>query len=295
MYMLLIISIIPIVLLGIFLNIVLDTFHIGVSGLLSELELGGLAIFSVLPLKPNLCSQIEQINQAKPKDSSSNSSLSKKTRERLSNLQKEAYQLTPKLKEIIVGSTLGDLHIKKGPNLNARLMFEQGSCHSDYIFHLFNTFRDYCSSIGPKPKIRGLSPITGKNYGSIGFQTFALPCFNEFHELFYSEGKKIVPTNIGDLLTPLGLAHLIADDGSFENTHKLVILCTDSFSLEEVTLLANILNAKWDLDCTTIKSTKGQFRIRVPRRSLNVLQNLTKDLMPPMFLYKIGIVENSNS
>ena len=31
----------------------------------------------------------------------------------------------------------------------------------------------------------------------------------------YSEGKKIVPLNIGELLTALGLCYWICDDGSF--------------------------------------------------------------------------------
>jgi hypothetical protein len=34
----------------------------------------------------------------------------------------------------------------------------------------------------------------------------SLPCLNELNQLFYPEGKKVVPLNIGDLLTPAGLA-----------------------------------------------------------------------------------------
>jgi hypothetical protein len=33
-----------------------------------------------------------------------------------------------------------------------------------------------------------------------------LPCFNEFRELFYIAGKKVIPNNIYELLTPKGLA-----------------------------------------------------------------------------------------
>jgi hypothetical protein len=35
---------------------------------------------------------------------------------------------------------------------------------------------------------------------------------------------KVVPLNIGDLLTPLGLCYWIADDGGFlQNTHRITL------------------------------------------------------------------------
>jgi hypothetical protein len=47
---------------------------------------------------------------------------------------------------------------------------------------------------------------TGKIYSRIQFITYSLlpACFNEFYELFYSTGKKIIPLNIGELLTVEG-------------------------------------------------------------------------------------------
>jgi LAGLIDADG DNA endonuclease family len=68
--------------------------------------------------------------------------------------------------------------------------------------------------------------------------TYSLPCFNELFDLFYLDGKKIVPSNIAELLTPLGLAYWICDDGGrYRNT---VRLATDGFTLEEVNLLAKV-------------------------------------------------------
>jgi hypothetical protein len=48
---------------------------------------------------------------------------------------------------------------------------------------------------------------TDKIYRSVYFNTFSLPCFNYYYELFYLDGLKIVPKNIGDLLTASGLAY----------------------------------------------------------------------------------------
>jgi hypothetical protein len=96
------------------------------------------------------------------------------------------------------------------------------------------------------------------------------------------------PSNIANLLTLRSLAYLIAEDGSFQKTHSIVILCTDSFSFEEVTLLANTLNANWGLECYVYKE-KNSYRIKIPKRSLPILQSLLKDIMPVMMLHKIGL------
>jgi len=80
------------------------------------------------------------------------------------------------------------------------------------------------------------------------FNTNTLPIFNEFYELFYLEGKKVVPKNIGDLLTPIGLAYWAMDDGT--KTGSGFRLNTQSFTLEENQLLIQVLKKKFDLNCT---------------------------------------------
>src|SRR5439155_3813529 len=119
--------------------------------------------------------------------------------------------------------------------------------------------------------------------------TYALPCFLELYNLFYHGGVKVVPLNIGDLLTPLGLAYWLCDDGSWNKQCGYVVLCTESFTSAEVTLLANTLNDKWDLKCYINKTNNGGGRIIIPANSVPILQALLKDIMPPMMLYKIGL------
>ena len=50
-------------------------------------------------------------------------------------------------------------------------------------------------------------------------------------ELFRAE-VKIIPLNIGELLTPIGLAYWFMDDGYAERSGYM--LCTDSFSEFEI-------------------------------------------------------------
>lgn len=66
--------------------------------------------------------------------------------------------------------------------------------------------------------------------------------------MFYSNGKKVVPLNISDYLTPLVLAVLIKGDGAW--TFYGVRIATNSFELKEVELLKNVLKSKYKLEPT---------------------------------------------
>jgi len=67
-----------------------------------------------------------------------------------------------------------------------------------------------------------------------------------------------------------------------------VVLSTNSFTLDEVNLLADALNKKWDLKCFVNKHTSG-YIIVIPPYSVPVLQGLLKDVMPKMMMHKIGL------
>ena len=60
------------------------------------------------------------------------------------------------------------------------------------------------------------------------------------------DGKKRIPLNIGDELTHKGLAHWIMDDGYWENDSSTVFLCTDNFTLDEISLLIKILTKNFN-------------------------------------------------
>lgn len=217
-----------------------------------------------------------------------NLNLNTKTSGFLTQAEKEKLILTSDEKEILVGLVLGDLFIFRAPkSVNPNLYFEQGLVHEEYLLHLYNLFESYCSSA---PKITSRTPDkrTGKVYSRIRFQSRSLSCFKMLHELFYLEGKKRVPLNIFDLLTPLGLCYWICDDGTFSKRDKCVVLCTQSFTLEEVKLLIEVLTKKFDLDCTMNRSGKGHV-IRISQKSLPKLQSLLTPHMPNMMRYKIGL------
>ncbi len=150
---------------------------------------------------------------------------------------------------------MGDLYGNK-PHVNARFLFSQGIVHKDYLLHLYNLFQSYCPQ-GPIIKNPMPDKRTGKVYSTMYFNTYSLFCFNDLYNLFYPLGKKVIPLNIAELLTPLGLCYWICDDGCFDKTNRAVILCTESFTIEEVNLLASVLTDKFHLKCTVNKRTNG--------------------------------------
>lgn len=206
--------------------------------------------------------------------------------QRLTKAERLGFSLTAQLKGILAGLLLGDLYIAKTKtNVNPWLHFKQSTVHEDYLIHLYELFKIYCPS-GPKLKIGALDKRTGKSYSSIYFQTYCLPCFIELQELFYVAGKKVVPLNIGDLLTIEGLCYWICDDGYWQGNG--VHLCTDSFTIEEINLLAKTLTENFNLECTLNKKNNS-FRIRISSGSMPKLQSLLAPHMPSMMRYKIGL------
>lgn len=205
---------------------------------------------------------------------------------RLTNLEKSQFTLSDELKQILVGLILGDLHMDKQP-INVRLMFKQGIIHKDYLMHLYEIFSGYCSN---RPKFTNAAPDkrTGVVYTGIWFNTYSLPCFIELYNLFYKGGVKTVPSNIFELLTPLGLAYFICDDGLFDKWNKTVKLCTENFIGSDVDLLITVLENKLNLECRKEKRGIG-FRIVIKNSSLGILRELVCPHLHSSMLYKLGL------
>jgi hypothetical protein len=105
-------------------------------------------------------------------------------------------------KDILIGTILGDSSIeKRGRFQNARLRFDQTfPDHATYLMYIYSQFTNLAGK-GPKVYIRKPDKRTNKIYSSMQFKTLAFPCLNYYYDLFYKEGKKIIPSNISQLLT----------------------------------------------------------------------------------------------
>jgi|SRR5690554_263344 len=116
--------------------------------------------------------------------------------------------LSPELKEVIVGSMLGDLSSER-PNskCNTRMQFKQSMINREYLLHLYSLFSDYCGSSPLSMSKFDSRPNKMKEYHAIKFQTLSLPCFNVYRDMFYLvkpgvlTAVKIIPKDLGELLT----------------------------------------------------------------------------------------------
>ena len=111
--------------------------------------------------------------------------------------------------------------------------------------------------------------------------------------MFYKNGKKIIPINISEYLTPFALAVLVMDDGGWTNYG--VKIATNSFKLKEVELLKNVLKSKYNLEPTIQKIwIKDKYSIYIKKQSIPNLINIIGPFMHSSMLYKLGI-GNGNS
>jgi hypothetical protein len=110
---------------------------------------------------------------------------------RINKNERDKLKLNQNQKDILIGLLLGDLYIQILNNTkNPKLRFIQRINNSNYLLHLYDLFEIYCKI---EPKIRSnFDKRTSKIYKGIYFNNLSLPCFNEFHLLFYnSEDEKI--------------------------------------------------------------------------------------------------------
>jgi hypothetical protein len=191
---------------------------------------------------------------------------------------------------ILMGSLLGDGSMEKDGN-GSRFCFYQEKSHGEYLLWLYKTLFElgYCNST--IPTISSRFKPNGDLCYIYRFRTYTYSSLNWIYDSFYvhntSSRRKIIPSFIDEYLSPLALAVWIMDDGS-KYKDKGIKFCTNSFTLQEVKFLANILNIKYSL-ITSIHKTGAinQYNIYVTKESTLQLAKIVKPYIHETMLYKI--------
>lgn len=118
-----------------------------------------------------------------------------------------------------------------------------------------------------------------------------MPCITEFHAIFYPNGVKILHSppgteDIYNLLTPISFAHLKMGDGSAQN--RGLVICTDSYTIQDVVSLINVFIIKYRLDCT-IWIIKNKYRIYIKQNSMPLLRTTVLPYLHSSMLYKLKL------
>nr|YP_009059685.1 LAGLIDADG endonuclease [Parasitella parasitica]AIO05735.1 LAGLIDADG endonuclease [Parasitella parasitica] len=192
---------------------------------------------------------------------------------------------------------LGDwwcMIIKGKTHPSVRFYLEQGIVHSAYIKYCAKLLFDLGYSNSPEPvlvKKAGRSHLSEEKQFNYRIVTYTFTSLNFIYDSFYKiiDGKlvKVVPSFIGEYLTPFGLALWIMDDGSRQKEQGIMI-ATHSFSYEDVQFLANILTELYGLKTSVVKSgIDNQWRINIWKKSMPKLAEIVKPYMIPEMAYKL--------
>ncbi|MEK6933135.1 MAG: hypothetical protein AABW56_05080, partial [Nanoarchaeota archaeon] len=130
--------------------------------------------------------------------------------------------------------------------------------------------------------------LNGHNIETLELATATHYVFNYYRKLFYKNGKKIITRDILNLLNPRSLAIWICDDGSYDNRQGYIVLCTNSFTLEEHKIMQKYFREVWGLIPTIGFRDKKYYYLRFKQEDSKKLIEIIKPFIPKFMKYKIG-------
>lgn len=201
--------------------------------------------------------------------------------------------------DILIGSLLGDGSMEKDDS-GSRFCFYQEKSNGEYLIWLHAQISALGYAKVEIPQISSRVSLTNtldspRRY-IFRFRTFTYTSFNWIYNGFYTKNglekrRKVLPTWVGDYITPQVLAIWIMDDGTPHKDRGLRF-CTNSFTLSEVKFLGKILENKFNLTYSIHKTgVVNQYGLYLPKKNLDRLTNLVKPYMHKTMLYKLGLYE----
>ena len=182
-------------------------------------------------------------------------------------------------KQVLIGTILGDGCLT--PNSygkNVRLQIDHCANQKEYVFWKSEVFKDWRIS----------EPSYNASTDSWRFKTLSHPKLAEYRELFYLDRKKIIPTNVGELLTsPLSLAVWFMDDGAIARRQKGYILNTQNFTRSEIEGLVSCLESNFGLNNLSLHRDRTYWRIYVRKDSTSHFRDLIFPYIIPSMMYKV--------
>lgn len=190
--------------------------------------------------------------------------------------------LTDQEFQVILGTVLGDTHLyKRYENGHTA-----GTCNhcvqqKEWIFKKY----EYLKNIANTPKlidkydIRFLNP----NYQQWYFYIRSNPALDDIYVKFYKNKKKYINKNLFSQIEALGLATWYMDDGSKYQDYGGYLLCTHSFSEEDLKILQEVLFFKFNIN-TSLNANNGLY---ILNDSKQTFKNLIEPYIIETMKYKL--------
>lgn len=160
--------------------------------------------------------------------------------------------LTDKQVEFIVGTMLGDGHLEyNSTNKYVRLTMT----HCEKQLPYLEWKKDIMGTL-----VNNIKRYEQKTRNSIrwAWSSIYMTDLIRFYELFYVNGKKSIKQEIGQFLTPLGMAIWIMDDG-WKVQNCMIKISSESFSIDESELLRSIIKDNFNIDSYVYSFTRKRY------------------------------------
>jgi recombination protein RecA len=182
-------------------------------------------------------------------------------------------KLTSVQRELLIGSLLGDGHLRLH---RKKVVFEflQSPEREFYVRWKHRVLGDLAC-----PKI--YHQMGKREYYKLVTKTH--PELTELYSLFYREGRKIVPEQIGKIMTPFAVAVWFMDDGS--KSKNAIYFNTQGFSVLEQFRLIKVLR-RFQIIATLNRDGK-YYRLRVLKRCNSKFLKLVRPYVLKEFAYKL--------
>lgn len=191
--------------------------------------------------------------------------------------------VSPSEHSLIIGSLLGDSSIRQRDK-NSCFRTAHSLKQENYINFKLDILKNFnISEFNKKTRI-----INGRKVNMINLATKTHPIFNYYKDLFYKQGIKKIDLKILNKLNPNSLAYWICDDGSYDRTQGHIVICTNSYSLEEHKLMKKFFNDKFGLDPTIGFRDGKYYYLRFKQEDSRKLIEIIKPFIPNCMKYKIG-------
>lgn len=192
--------------------------------------------------------------------------------------------LSERQKAIVIGTLLGDGCLETNGRY-VRLRTDHSGQQKEYVFWKFRQMRNLTSG---KPRfVEYYDKRTQKIYKHWRFDTISNEIFIPFRNLFYTDGKKKIPSDIKSLLVrPLSLAVWFMDDGYRRRDCKGAYFNTQAYSKQGQRLLQEMLEVNFGIK-TRIHWAHGRPKLYIPSGEFDAFQNLIKSEAIPCLEEKL--------
>jgi hypothetical protein len=192
---------------------------------------------------------------------------------------------------IIVGTILGDACLHDNwSRTNSRLQIRHALAQKEYVLWKYKALK---SLVLTKPQHYGRT-------NSVWFRTISHPELTKLQQIFYRDGKKIIPANdiVAFLSSSITIAVWFMDDGNAVMRKGKLCgynLNTQSFTREENELLAEVFSALYDISCT-VERNHDYYRLAIWQApSRKKFSDLIQEHILPSLKYKISSIGDSSS